>query len=462
MRADSSRDAGGRDGDCRDRRADPGAHGRGSAADACPENGREGDGRGHDEDPCPIVRMSVCDAAGEAAAPMDTEDQCKMLMDWAQGDPDSHVGLFMSSLSNVVGAVGERMRRSRTLGRRISRERMARYEAEFDTWHSYTVRVLMSCRDDWTPRLLNVMHLADLCLSAEWDYAEGRLTETLADLYKDDAWNTFVRDYLEFGAPEEHEYDLTLHEAAGDSRHAQTSAPDRINLYLTVLEKAGSDPGRVLGGHWMADERICTRYLQYLLRHGRGSEAGRVASVGLELFPRGVRVAAAALGALDPGDAGALRARCVLYAADPASEHYGAAKASAHWDAGWARRLADMLAARGEHGAEIVVLTEAGMRAEALDALRYDGTLRMAISHSRTLAASDPDGYYDACRALVTGAPKRGAGKAQHAMILQCLRIMKAIPGHESDFGAMCESMIRDERAVPAALRKSIRKVVGP
>ena len=455
MRTDGAHNAG-EPWDGRDGRADDWDSGPRSTPDADAEDWEEEDGREEDEDSCPIVQISLVDPAG-ASAPMSTEEQCQMLMGLARNDPDSHIDLFRNALSRIIDAVDRRM----LYGRHISRDRMALYTAEFDTWHSYMIRVLKSCRGNWMQRAQSVTRLAGHCISAEWDYAVKRLMETLVDLYKDDAWNEAVSNYLEFGIPEEYEDDPFAF-ITGEPRHAQIPAPDRINLYLTILERAGSDPGWVLKEHWMIDDRICTRYLQYLLLHGRSTEAGRAATVGLELFPRSVRLAAAALKGLDPADEGSLMARCVLYAADPGSEHYEAAKASVHWDKRWARRLAVMLAACGEHGQEILVLTEAGMHAEALDALRYDGTLRMAMSHRKTFAASDPDGYYEACRALVRGAPKMGAGKEQHVVILRCLYIMKAIPGHESDFEEICESMISDECAVPAALRKLIRKVVEP
>ena len=173
-------------------------------------------------------------------------------------------------------------------------------------------------------------------------------------------------------------------------------------------------------------------------------------------------LAAAALCAFDSKSLDMVNARCFMYANSLDSEYYKTVRDSEHWNEQRARRLADMLAINKEHDAEILVLTDAGMHDLALDVLLYNGTIKMAISHHKKFAATHPDRYYEICRDLVVRAPKKGMDKTHYAMIRHCLCILRDIPGHESDFYHLCNSVLQqDTRSVAAPLRKSIKEIVA-
>ncbi|MDE0265403.1 MAG: hypothetical protein OXI27_00345 [Thaumarchaeota archaeon] len=281
----------------------------------------------------------------------------------------------------------------------------------------------------------HVRLLIKYCMTFDWEYAIEACKKSLIGLCAEGgAWGAY--------APRALQANIARYGARPPGGGVGT---DPVTLCVDVLGQAGLDASRACAEYWRRNDAACAGLVSLLALSDR-RHARRVAAVGLELFPRGVRVAAAALGALDPGDAGALRARCVLYAADPASEHYGAAKASAHWDAGWARRLADMLAARGELDAELEVLRDANLDGEALAALLHDGTARAAYAH-RDLARAHPDRYYEICRRLAKGyAGECGEDARLDGEVLTCLRIMKGIPGRAAEFEGFCDELLRDPR----------------
>lgn len=409
-----------------------------------------------------IVNISISDASGKGEAQMSSDEQCRTLMRIAASDIDGYAYMFKNAVGTIIDTVDGHLQSAKQSGRSVSKDQMARYEAEFDTWFSYTTDVLMSCRNVWIERMRDVADLARHCVSSEWDHAVERIMETLVKMYKNGAWAGFVTDFFEYGMPEGYGADPFDDLSSKGSRYVPIDTHDRINLYIDVLEGAGSDPGRIYRMYWMDDGRTCVRYLRHLLEKGGGHMARRVASIGPDLFPGSGELAAEALNAIDSADEGAeLKARCGAYAAGLGPEYYEMARESPRWNAEWARRLAGMLAANKEHDAEMRVLVEAGMHEEALDVLQYDGTMKMAILHRRTLAASRPDRYYEACKALVAGAPKTGKSKAHYAMMRQCLRAMKAVPGRESDFNEMCHSMLQEGHPGSSEFRRLIKEVAG-
>lgn len=408
-----------------------------------------------------IINISIGYASGKEESRMSSDEQCRALMRIAASSADGFAYMFRDAIGTIIDTVDGRLQDAKRSGRPVSKKQMAQYEAEFDTWLSYTADAIMSGRNAQNvERIQDVVYLAEYCASSEWDHAVEGIMEILVRMYEDDVWVGFITDFFEHGMPGEDEADQFGFRLAGEPRYIPIDTPDRISLYIDILERAGSDPGRICKTYWMDDSRICIKYLRRLLKRREGPAAWRVASIGLDLFPDSVELAAEALGAADPADADMmLKARCRMYASSLDPVHYEKARASPHWNGGWARRLAEMLAANEEYDAEMLVLVEAGMHEEALDVLQYNGTMKMAISYRMTLAASHPDRYYEACSALVAGAPKTGRGRTHYAMVRQCLRAMKAVPGHESDFHEMCRSILRDTHTASAEFRRLIKEV---
>ena len=418
-----------------------------------------------------IVNLSFGYGSGEEKDHLNSEEQCQELLSLSMMSVGRHEDMFLQSLERIAITVGDNLSQQK-----VSDRQMMRYVAEFDTWLSHTVDILELCDNVPHARFDNVMHLVRCCIFTKWDYAKEKITEVLAKLYANDNWRAHMGVFFEHGPPEEFESDAITF-LSGMNRLPRTvmDVHDRINLYITILNMAGEDPRRMCKMYWMRDGRICAAYLLHLLQRGDRQAALRVASVGLELFAQSGEIASAILESLGTHeDATAtstiitaearedllLRARCRLYATSLDHIHYETAKESASWNKRWAQNLAAMLAASGNHEAEILVLVDAGMHREAVDALRYDGTLQAAISHRQDLAASHPDEYYEACRALVVeNATKYKMGKAHQDMMRQCLRAMKYVPGRESDFEEFCRLLLSD--SMPSALRNMIKKVAS-
>ena len=418
-----------------------------------------------------IVNLSFGYGSGEEKDHLNSEEQCQELLSLSMMGVDRHEDMFLQSIERIAITVGDHLSQQK-----VSDKQMMRYVAEFDTWLSHTVDILELCDNAPHARFDNVMHLVRCCIFTKWDYAKEKITETLAKLYAHDTWREPMGVFFENGPHEEFEPDAMAF-LSGMNRLPRTvmDVHDRINLYITILNMAGEDPRRMCKMYWMRDGRICAAYFLHLLERDDRQTALRVASVGLEMFTNSGELAAAILESFDTHeDATAtsttiitaearedllLRARCRMYATSLDHMHYEMAKASASWNKCWAQNLAAMLAASGNHEAEILVLVDAGMHKEAVDALRYNGTLKAAISHRQDLVASHPDEYYEACRALVENAPKYKMGKAHQDMMRQCLRAMKYVPGRESDFEEFCCSLLSD--SMPSALRNMIKKVAS-
>ena len=387
-------------------------------------------------------------------AEMTSEDQCKALL--ARVSPDVCLQTFMRSIVHIIAVVEDRMMSKEKSSHVPDLEQNARYEAEFDTWLSYAVLLLDS------PPIIQgkkhaVVNLIDLCIYSKWDYAVRQITHTITELYKKEAWAHILTDFFENGLDKDEWV-----EAAGyspwDSVPILIDTRDRINLYISILQEIGSDVMRICKIYWTKDARICIKYLQYLLQKDEKLLAGRIASIGLEHFPRSTKLAAISVKVFEPSDPRLLKAYCRAYATGLDMKYYRLATSSPHWNKDWARRLAEMLAAENSDEG-ISVLVDAGLYAEGLDMLYYNGSLQAALLHQKTFAELNPDRYYMACRTLVASVPKKGKNRAHHTMILKCLVAMKAIPEHESDFNNFCTDMLENDSML-ATLQKSIKRLM--
>ena len=415
-----------------------------------------------------IVNLSFTYESGKKKDHLNSEAQCQEILRLSATDDNRREYIFLQALERIAITVGDRLSQQK-----VSDKQMMRYVAEFDTWLLHTVNTLKVCDSIPHARFDNVMNLVRCCIFTKWNYAKEKITAALAELYAHDIWREPMEIFLEYGSPGESE--PTMMEFLSGMNHSPsgvTDVRDRINLYITILNMAGEDPRRMCKMYWMRDGRICKAYILHLLERNNRAAALRVASVGLVIFAYSGELASAILESFgtyndNRGAAAAseaekemlLKARCRMYATSHDPIHYETAKASASWTKNWAQKLAAMLAARGDHEEEILVLVDAGMHKEAVDALRYNGTLKAAISHRQDLVASHPDEYYEACRALVENAPKYKMGKAHQDMMRQCLRAMKYVPGRESDFEEFCCSLLND--SMPDALRSMIKKVAS-
>ena len=413
-----------------------------------------------------IVNLSFTYGLDEHKDHLSSEEQCQAL----RASPASHginEDMFLRSLEKITSTVS-----SILSTRNVSDKQMMRYKAEFDTWFLHTIDILKMCDSAPYMRINNVISLVRCCIFNKWDYSNEKITAALADLYTHKTWGQFVGGFLEYGSSQESK--LNMVEVLVGQRYTSydvIDTSDRINLYIKILVMVGDDPRRICKMYWMHDARICTTYILHLLKENDKLTALRVASIGLDIFADSDELAVAILESFGTRGGVAvdtteteeetllLMARCRIYATSLDYEHYAMAKASTSWSKAWARRLTAMLAARGHHESEISVLMDAGMHREAVDALRYDGTLQAAISHRHDLVASHPNEYYDACKILVENASKHGMSKTHREMIRQCLRAMKYVPGRRSDFEEFCHLLLRD--SIHAAFSKTIKEVVS-
>ena len=417
-----------------------------------------------------IVNLSFDYGSGESIDSLSSEEQCQRLLNISVMASDGYESTFLRALEMIAITVGDNLSQQK-----VSDKQMMRHVAEFDTWLLHTVGILKTCKNIPYERLDNVLNLVHCCIFTKWNYAKEKITAALADLYTYDIWREPIQVFLEYGSPEQSDsYMMAFLSDTNRSPSKIVNIFDRANLYINILNMVGEDAERMYKMYWLRDGRICTTYFLHLFERNDRPAALRVASVGLAMFAHSGDLASAILESFgtdeDTTTTAAtasssskaeeeilLKARCKMYATCLDPIHYEMARASASWNKKWAQDLATMLAANGNHEEEILVLVDAGMNEEAVDALRYDGTLKAAVSHRHDLAASHPDRYYEACRALVKNTPKHMMSKARRDMMLQCLRAMKYIPGRRSDFEEFCRLLLRD--SMPDALRNMIKKV---
>ena len=351
-----------------------------------------------------------------------------------------------ASLKIGVKLMGERHRYDRISSRFGKYEKSeAEIRATFDVSMSYMEKAAREHASTDKKKEAHVRLLIKYCMDFDWEYAIEACKRSLIKLCSEGGvWSAY--------APRALQQNITRYGAQPPS---DGIGMDPVRLCVEVLGRAGLDTSRVCAEYWRRKDAACTELIARLATSDR-RHARRVATVGLELFPRSVQVAAAALKVLDPADEDSMRARCVLYAADPGSEHYEAAKASAHWDKRWARRLASMLAVRGELDAELAVLRDAKLDDEALAALLHDGTAHAASAH-RDLARMHPDTYYDMCSRLAEDyAEEYDEEKRLDDEVLTCLQIMKEIPGRAAEFEEFCDELLSDP-----STREYLAGVVG-
>lgn len=381
----------------------------------------------------PVIRVTTSDMSEKQISKMDIRDHGKLIFSRAKSEPEKYIDLFENCIGKILYRIDDHMSIKKESEQTIPKEQMEKYEIEFYTWFSYMNDLINKCND--TEYYNNISYLAYLHIVTKWNYAKENLTEILIARYEDNTRHKYVTDFFES------EYE-------GQYEHQDIQYySEKIKLYIKILKMTKSNYQRIYKKHWMDFGHTCIKYLQYQLQKGNKLAAKRIASIGLELFSDDGDFAAVALDIFDPKEVRMIKAYCTMYAISLDSQYYQMAKASPHWNAQWARRLAEMLAVLEEYKAEILVLVEANMHKEAFDVLQYDGSIKIAIAHNKILVAANADKYYEICREFVISAPKKKKNKVHYIMIQQCLRIIKSIPGHESDFDELYNSILQQQNA---------------